>query len=272
MKNTTIALAVQNCIPGELHTNLDKCIDFAEKAADAGASIVLFPEMNLTGYCSGKEIADIAVPLSETICTKLPKTAETKNITLVAGLAHLESKESRQKIFASQVVVFPDGRISVYKKIHAAPPEKEHLFTGDQINLFRTNSLSFGIQLCYDAHFPELSTRMAIDGVDLIMMPHASPRGTSQEKFDSWMRHLRARAFDNSVFIAAVNQVGSNGRGLDFPGVAVVLGPDGNVISKSIGKGETLLITELENDLLENVRNHRMKYFLPNRRGDLYFS
>lgn len=273
MKHTTIALVVQNCLAGELKSNLDTCMDYSAKAADEGASIALFPEMNLTGYCSGKELPNIAVPLSETICTKLSKTAETKNIILVAGLAHLETMENRHRIFASQIVVFPDGRILIYKKIHAAPPEKEHLCTGDQIPRFNAASgITFGIQLCYDAHFPELSTRMAMDGVDLIMMPHASPRGTSQEKFDSWMRHLRARAFDNSVFIAAVNQTGSNGRGLDFPGVAAVLGPDGNIISKSLTKSETLIVTKLDARQLESVRNHRMKYFLPHRRGDLYFS
>ena len=273
MKNTTIALVVQNCITGELKANLDVCIDYSEKAADQGASIVLFPEMNLTGYSSGKELWDIAVPLSETICKRLLHTAETKDITLVAGLAHLEKMENQQRIFASQIVVFPDGRISIYKKIHAAPPEKDHLCTGDKIPCFHSApGVTFGIQLCYDAHFPELSTRMAMEGVDLIMMPHASPRGTSREKFDSWMRHLRARAFDNSVFIAAVNQTGSNGRGLDFPGVAAVLGPDGHIISRSLTKSETLMVTKLDAKQLENVRNHRMKYFLPNRRKDFYFS
>lgn len=271
MKDTTIALAVQNCIPGQVESNLAACIEFCGKAADAGADIVLFPEMNLTGYCSGKELADIATPLSETICSRLSKTAETTNITLAAGLAHLEKGGNRHRIYASQVVAFPDGRISVYKKIHAAPPEKELLSTGNQISLFHTNTVTFGIQLCYDGHFPELSTRMALDGADLIMMPHASPRGSAEEKFDSWMRHLRARAFDNSVFIAAVNQVGSNGMGLDFPGVAVVLGPDGNILAKSTGKSETLLVAKLEKNQLENIRNHTMKYFLPNRRGDLYF-
>lgn len=272
MKDTTIALAVQNCIPGEVDANLAGCIEFCEKAAEAGADIVLFPEMNLTGYCSGKELWDIAVPLYEMIGSALSKTAETSDMILVAGLAHLEKADAEDKIFASQIVAFPDGRISVYKKIHAAPPEKPHLSTGNQIKSFHTDTMTFGIQLCYDGHFPELATRMAMDGVDLIMMPHASPRGTAQEKLDSWMRHLRARAFDNSVFIAAVNQVGSNGKGLDFPGVAVILGPDGHIISKSTGKGETLLVTKLETKQLESVRNHRMKYFLPHRRGDLYFS
>ncbi|MFO7752830.1 MAG: nitrilase-related carbon-nitrogen hydrolase [Desulfobacteraceae bacterium] len=269
MKDTTIALAAQNSIPGESEYNLQACINLAEKASEAGASIIVFPEMNLTGYCSGKALLEVAVPLSEKICSALSETAKTNEITIAAGLAHLEHNH---KIYASHMVVFPDAGIQVYKKIHAAPPERETLSTGEKIGIFQTKTLKFGIQLCYDAHFPELSTRMALEGADIIMIPHASPRGSGQEKLDSWMRHLTARAFDNSVFIAAVNQVGNNGRGLNFPGVSVIIGPDGKILSKSISNRENLLVAKLETACLESVRNHRMKYFLPNRREDLYFS
>ena len=134
----------------------------------------------------------------------------------------------------------------------------------------KANNLTFGIQLCYDAHFPQLATSMAVKGADLIMIPHASPRGTSSEKYQSWMRHLTARAFDNGIFIAACNQTGENGIGLSFPGVAVIIGPDGNIISKYIENKEGLLISKLSGEKLEAIHNHRMKYFLPNRRDDLY--
>jgi predicted amidohydrolase len=50
------------------------------------------------------------------------------------------------------------------------------------------------------------------------------------EKFESWMRHLPARAFDNGVFVGACNPVGENGAGLSFPGVALLLGPDGRLM------------------------------------------
>ena len=54
------------------------------------------------------------------------------------------------------------------------------------VPLFDVHGITLGIQLCYDAHFPELSTRMALDGADVIFMPHASPRGTPSKKLDSW--------------------------------------------------------------------------------------
>ena len=127
--------------------------------------------------------------------------------------------------FASHLVATPDGVVQVYRKTHIAPPEKQIFSSGQTAPLFEINGVRFGIQLCYDAHFPELSTRMAVNGADLIFFPHASPRGTPEGKLQSWMRHLSARAFDNGLFVAAVNQTGDNGLGLSFPGMAVVIGP-----------------------------------------------
>jgi N-carbamoylputrescine amidase len=111
---------------------------------------------------------------------------------------------------------------------------------------------------------------MAVDGVDVIFMPHASPRGTPQQKFDSWMRHLTARAYDNSVFIVACNQIGANQNGLDFPGLAVVVGPAGMILDKETAGCESMLVADLKSDDLSAVREHRMRYFLPNRRPEMY--
>jgi len=110
----------------------------------------------------------------------------------------------------------------------------------------------------------------ALMGADIIFMPHASPRGTPEEKFNSWMRHLPARAYDNSLFVVACNQAGSNGRGLKFPGLAVIIGPHGQVVERSISGREGLLVADLEASDLDNVRGHPMRYFLPNRRPELY--
>ncbi len=111
---------------------------------------------------------------------------------------------------------------------------------------------------------------MALMGAHLLLIPHASPRGNPEGKLQSWLRHLKARAFDNSVFVVACNQVGKSGDGLSFPGVAVVLGPDGHVMASYTGEEEHVLFVELEADRLHNIRSHRMKYFLPRRRPELY--
>jgi predicted amidohydrolase len=91
------------------------------------------------------------------------------------------------------------------------------------------------------------------------------------EKHKSWMRHLTARAYDNSVFIVACNQTGANGKGLTFPGNSVVLSPAGNVIAKSLSSRENIMFTDLKADDLHHIRNNPMHFFLPNRRPELYY-
>ena len=188
-------------------------------------------------------------------------------MVILAGLAEADRQE---KVFATHLVVTPQGLAGIYRKLHIAPPEQSLFTAGDQVSLHSLPGLTCGIQLCYDAHFPELSTRMALEGCDLIIFPHASPRGTAKEKLASWLRHLTARAFDNGVFVAACNQVGQNGAGLEFPGVAVVVGPDGNIIRKYVANSEGLLLVDLKATLLHRVRQHRMRYFLPHRRPEIY--
>ncbi len=262
-----LALVLQNSIPGNTDKNLANCLEFVRRAALRQASIILFPEMNITGYLSEKDIRSFAEIIPGKITRALCAAAEKKSITILAGMAE---KDRQGKIFAAHIAALPDGSVFIYRKIHISPPEKNIFSKGSKIELCKTEDIKFGIQLCYDAHFPGLATSMAVRGADIIFIPHASPRGTPQEKFNSWMRHLRARAFDNGIFIAACNQVGKNGRGLSFPGVAVVIGPDGNIIKKHTAEKQGLVFADIGQAMLDRVRNHRMRYFLPNRRNDLF--
>ena len=103
---------------------------------------------------------------------------------------------------------------------------------------------------------------MALNGADILFLPHASPRGEPTDKLDSWMRHLTGRAFDNGVFVVACNQVGQNRENLTFPGVAVIIGPDGRIMESYAGDEEKILYAELREEDLKRVRDHRMRYFL----------
>ena len=96
------------------------------------------------------------------------------------------------------------------------------------------------------------------------------PRGTATDKYESWMRHLPARAYDNSLFVAACNQVGSNKNGLTFPGVALLINPSGQVIKKQLTDDENVMVADLAAEDINRVRCHKMRYFLPNRRSDIY--
>jgi predicted amidohydrolase len=267
MKDIRIAAVIFNSPLNRIRHNLDRMTDWVHAAKNKGALLVCFPELNITGYSAEQDIKKSAEPVPGSISRNLAQMAREHQIVILAGL--IENDETG-RVFASHLVVSPNGSWGVYRKIHIAPPERNLFSPGAEVPLFDIQGIKFGIQLCYDAHFPELSTRMAIDGADVIFMPHASPRGTPSGKFNSWMRHLTARAFDNSLFIVACNQTGENQKGLDFPGIAVILGPDGQILAKDISGKEAIISADLKSDDLANVRSHPMRYFLPNRRPEIY--
>ena len=266
MKSIRIAVVISNSPVGKIRQNLDALAGRVKEAKKKNAAIICFPEMNITGYSTRKKIVGSAQFVSDSVTGELAKLAEKENITILAGFAE---KDKKGRIFAAHLVVTPQGLSGVYRKLHIAPPEQRIFSPGKNIPLFETHGVRFGIQLCYDAHFPELSTRMAIEGADLIFIPHASPRGTPDEKFSSWMRHLTARAYDNGLFIVACNQTGENKKGLNFPGIALVIDPSGNVIAKDVSGKENMIVVHLKAGDLAKVRNHKMRFFLPNRRPDL---
>jgi N-carbamoylputrescine amidase len=242
-------------------------MQWTRKAKAAGADLVCFPELNITGYCNRVEMAEIALPIPGPVSRKLSKLAKDQNIVVMAGMAE---HNRRGMPFASHCVFTPDGKVNTYRKVHIAPPETKTYKPGDAIAVFRINAITFGIQLCFDAHFPELSAAMTGKGAEVLFMPHASPRGNAEEKHHSWMRHLTARAFDNSVFVVACNQIGDNCNGLNFPGNAMVIGPAGELVAKDVSPQASMLIAELKAADLEAVRNHPMRHFFPHRRPELY--
>ena len=280
MKNLHIALSVFSSEIDRPYENALRMAGVVETAAKEGAEMVVFPELSVTGYGIRGEVSPIQVfgVGRHKAVTLLKETADRLNVVIMAGLAEKSDFSETEKmqpndfsypIFLSQAVFIPDKPTTVYRKLHLGPPEVDRFKAGDTLPVFHALSTSFGVQLCYDAHFPELSALMTIKGAEVIIIPHASPRKTPEEKLRSWLLHLTARSYDNSVFVLAVNQVGEYINGMHFPGVAIALNPSGELIASYTGNVERLLHVELKKEDMDIVRGHRMRYFLPNRRDDL---
>ena len=267
MKDIRIAAVIFNSIANQPQDNLARMVKWIRQAKTRGVQLICFPELNVTGYSTKPGIEDCAESIPGPLSRRLQQMAKAHQMVILAGIAE---KDENGRVFASQLVVTPQAVSGIYRKIHIAPPERRIFSAGNAASLFEVEGVKLGIQLCYDAHYPELSTRMALDGADVIFMPHASPRGTPLEKLNSWLRHLTARAFDNGVYIVAVNQNGNNQKGLNFPGLAVVIDPSGEIIKKNISGEDGILVADLKSAPLADVRSHRMRYFLPNRRPDVY--
>lgn len=267
MDDLKIAAICMHSVTGEIEKNLDRMQSFVSEASKEGADIVCFPELCVTGYVLKRPLDVYGDQDPNKAMERLVLMAREADLILIAGLIEIGVDD---KPYISQVITGPKGLIGIYRKTHLSPAEKNVYGEGQEIKVFSHGNTTFGVQLCYEAHFPEISTGMALMGTDIVFIPHASPRGEPDEKFESWLRHLPARAFDNGVFVVACNQVGENGAGLLFPGIAVVFGPDGRLLANYVGKREKILFAELGAGMLQDIRTHRMRYFLPERRPQLY--
>ena len=267
MEDLKVAAVCMNAESGMVEKNLDRIRSLTLEASKEGADVVCFPELSATGYTL-KNVGHVYDGMnSNTVIERLVAIAKDAHVLLLAGLI----EETGQNLsFITQIVAGPGGLIGRYRKSHLSWNERDIYKPGEEIEIFSYRDTLFGIQLCYEAHFPEISTVMALMGADILFIPHASPRGDATGKLNSWLRHLTARAFDNGVFVVACNQVGHTEEGFYFPGVAVVVGPDGQVLATHTVREESILYATLEAGMLSDVRDHRMKYFLPGRRPELY--
>jgi N-carbamoylputrescine amidase len=267
MEDVTVAAVCMHSEPSRVEKNLGRMARFATEAASGGADMICFPELSLTGYVLDPEEAargSLSLAQAESLLTVV---ARDSGCLIIAGLAE---KSGGGGPLITQVAVSPEGAIGVHRKSHLGPPERSTYQAGDAINVISFRDAVFGIQLCYETHFPEISTTMALAGAEMLFFPHASPRGSGEEKLSSWLRHLPARAFDNGVYVVACNQVGETSAGFSFPGVALIIGPDGRVEASCTGSEERILVATLRRDRFFQVRQNRMKYFLPHRRPALY--
>lgn len=270
-KTLRTAAVICRSVVGQTEANLRTMEKSAAAAARHNVHWVCFPELCITGYHVRGEIADAAIDIDGPEVERVVRMACNHGIGIIAGLAE---KNAAGGLYATAIACDASGIIGIYRKVHLGPPEKKLFAAADGIGgVVESDGFCFGIQMCYDAHFPELSTHMTAHGADVIFIPHASPGNTASEKHASWMRHLPARAYDNSVFVIAVNPAGDNGCGLSFPGLAMVIAPDGNILESRLADAEeTMLIADLPGTMIDDIRGHRMRYFFPNRRPKLYCS
>ena len=215
MQDLRIAAVQMNCRVAEHDHNLATIERFAEAAAAQDVDIVCFPELCVCGYNAGDTLTPEPEPLEGESLRRLEEIARNCQITLLAGILE---RDVSGIVYNTQVVCGPEGYVGCYRKTHVPDAEIGTWRHGDDLPVFDHAKARYGIEICYDSHFPELSTLLAEKGAEVIFLPHASPGETPAEKRARWMRYVPARAYDNNVYVAICNNVGDNGAGRTFFG------------------------------------------------------
>ncbi len=266
-ENLKVAAVVMQSAVGKTAINLARMEHFARQAAAKKVQVLCFPELALSGYTLRKENLSIAEPIPGPSSDAVLKVARKNRVTILTGMME---RDGTGRTYISHVAVSPQGLLGVYRKIHLGPAEEGIFHPGEEPSVFCYGGWTYGIELCFDGHFPELSTLLALKGSQVLFIAHASPRESPTEKRERWLRYLAARAYDNSVFLVACNQVGPSEMGLDFPGAALILSPRGEILAANQGEGEEMVTAELHAAALGEVRESSRGFFLKRRRPVLY--
>ena len=247
-------------IEGNLSTMLDRC----DEAERAGADLICFPELSLTGY-SMPSSRDMAIPGDHPPLASISERTEGSSLSVCFG--YVDAGGHIVQAMASR------GRITEeYRKTHLGEREQGVMTPGDSFPIIDIGKAKVGISICWEAHFPEIAGMYALGGADIILMPFASGLG-GERRQSSWDRFLPARAYDNTVFVAAVNAFGDTGAGMMMGGGATAY----NVRGERIGYtyGSQALTVDLDPEQMDRIRaghyeSMRDVYFLDKRRPDMY--
>lgn len=265
-----VGMVQMTAVRNDKEANLLKMESFIKKASEENASIVCFPELSVTGYSKGEPMA-VAESIDGPSVKRLQKLVETYNVTVLAGMA----ERTDSGVYISHLSIKPGEDIEVYRKTHLGAREKKTFNQGSKIPVFQATGAQkkskYGIGLCYDLHYPELVTSMAVQGAKVIFAPHATPIG-GVRRLAIWEKYMPARAYDNGVYVLACNLVGHDGK-KDFGGGIGVWNPKGENILACHDEKELMLMLDLDLDIFNKKGSMgKTAGFLNDRRVKLYLN
>ena len=237
-----LALAQINTVVGDLDGNRERIGRRIDEARGAGADLVLFPELAITGYppedlllrpgfvaAAGRTLADVA--------------GAARGIAVLVGVPHYD----RDLYNACAVCV--DGEVrAIYRKRflpnYGVFDEDRYFAPGRGLVLLRHGEALIGPTICEDVWQPgPPATELALAGAQLIANITASPFHVGKDREREEMLATRAR--DNSCFVAFCNAVGAQDE-LIFDGHSLVLDDEGEVLARAPGFEETLLVVDVD--------------------------
>ncbi|MCC8067889.1 MAG: carbon-nitrogen hydrolase family protein [Clostridiales bacterium] len=266
MKAALIQMKVQK----ENDENLVTACALISQAAQAGADLIMLPEM----FCCPYETKNFPVYAQQEKGSNwqiLSECAKKSRIYLVAGSM---PERAGEQIFNTSYVFDRQGvQIAKHRKMHLFDIdirggqhfcESETLTAGSQITVFDTEFGKMGLMICFDIRFPELSRLLALRGARAILVPAAFNLTTGPAH---WELNFRSRAVDNQVFLLGCSPARDMQSSYHAYGNSLVVSPWGNILAK-LDEQEGILYCDIELRETEEVREQLP--LLKARRTDIY--
>jgi deaminated glutathione amidase len=247
--------------------NLKRGVELISTAAEKGASLLVLPELFMA-YVPLEtlpvEMVQVAEEVDGEFVGTLAAAAKKRRMHVVVGI--LEKSKKKDKVHNTVVMVGPDGKVvSTHRKLQLFDSfgyKESSLFepASDIEGAFKTGLARVGMMTCYELRFPEMARVLALQGAELIVVPTAWVAGRMKE--DHLRVFARARALENTVFVAVASQTGRV-----FTGRSVVVDPFGVPLCDG-GEEESLITAEVDLDRIRRVREKLP--ILSHIRSDIY--
>jgi predicted amidohydrolase len=254
----SVALAQMDPALGDRGRNLERHRDWVKQAAAAGAQLLVFPELSLTGYFLKDLVSENAIQLDSPQMRDL--AALSTGLDVVMG-AVIESPDHR---YFNASLYFSHGELThlhrkVYLPTYGMFDEQRYFAPGDRFRSFATPFGRAGMLVCEDIWHLSSAYILSLEGVDMIICPSSSPgRGiTTDERLgtaESYGLVCRTYAQFLTTFFLYCNRVGFED-GANFWGGSMVIGPNGDIIAQQPDANEALLLATID---LADVRRERL--------------
>jgi|AMZC01.1.fsa_nt_AMZC01002860.1_7 predicted amidohydrolase len=224
MREITIATVQMKPALGEPEDNLVKMSDFVSKiASQQKVDLIVFPELVTSGFELGVRFTELAQRIPGPSVNLMAQRAAEFGVYIAFGMVSKEKVESI--LFNSAVLVGPDGElVGSYNKVHLRGEERMAFREGFRLPVFETEIGNIGLMLGWDLAYPEVARSLTLDGAELICVM----ANWEKTQIEEWRTYVRARAYENAVFVAAANRVGDDVT-LSFGGESLIVGPRGKI-------------------------------------------
>jgi NAD+ synthase (glutamine-hydrolysing) len=237
-----LALAQINAVVGDLDGNRRGILERLDEARGAGADLVLFPELVVTGYPAEDLLLRPGfIRAAERSLREI--AARTEDVVALVGTPYFDGD------LYNACAVCADGEVqAIYRKRflpnYGVFDEERYFASGRDLMVLRLGEVLVGVTVCEDMWQPgPPATDLALAGAQLLVNVSASPFHVGKDREREEM--FAARARDTSSFVAFVNAVGGQDE-LIFDGHSLVLDDEGEVLARAPGFEEALLVLDLD--------------------------